>query len=147
MTSLFGEPVQGGAVTFAAPSSGASASPRVVTAAIGASGQASVSVIANTVAGSYTVTASAAGVVAPARFGLTNKAAAAMAVADLVSGAGASGRDVQSSVALLVGNPVTAADCADPISAATVLHDAALAQWYSSLDEVRHRPGSEVRPT
>ena len=58
-------------VTFAAPTSGASAILSNSTAATDANGQASVTATANTLAGSYTVTASAAGVSTPAIFVLT----------------------------------------------------------------------------
>jgi hypothetical protein len=77
VSSAFGEPVQGGVVTFSAPSSGASATfPNGNTATIDATGQASIAVNANTIAGSYTVTASAAGAAAVI-FTLTNAPGAA----------------------------------------------------------------------
>ena len=66
------EPVAGGLVTFTAPSSGASTNPAVITATIDGSGDATVAVIANGVAGMYTVAASASGVTSPADFTLTN---------------------------------------------------------------------------
>jgi parallel beta-helix repeat protein len=62
VSSLFGEPVQGGVVTFAVPSSGAGATfPGPNTSALDASGQAGVTVDANASPGSYAVTASARG--------------------------------------------------------------------------------------
>jgi hypothetical protein len=65
------EPVDGGVVTFAAPTTGASAALSTATAVI-ADGQAAVSATANTTAGAYTVTARAAGDTTAASFGLTN---------------------------------------------------------------------------
>ena len=62
VTSPYGEPVAGGVVTFTAPGSGAAATfPDGGTAAIDASGQASTVATANSVAGGYTVSASASG--------------------------------------------------------------------------------------
>lgn len=70
--SLNGEPVNGGVVTFAAPSFGASGSPvaSTVTFADGASAQ---SLTANAVVGSYAVTANTAGA-EPVTFSLTDRA-------------------------------------------------------------------------
>ena len=65
-------PYQGAIVTFAAPTSGASATLSSSTVVTGADGQASVTATADTVAGSYAVTASVSGVTTPASFGLTN---------------------------------------------------------------------------
>jgi hypothetical protein len=60
--SPFGEPVQGGVVTFAVPPSGASATfPAANTSTLDASGHAAVSVRANTITGTYAITASARG--------------------------------------------------------------------------------------
>ena len=71
VSSGFSEPVNGGQVTFIAPSSGASTNPAVNTATI-ASGAVSQSVTANgTAGGPYTVTASAAGATS-VNFSLTN---------------------------------------------------------------------------
>jgi hypothetical protein len=128
VTSAFGEPVQGGVVTFTAPSSGASTSPAVNTATIGSSGQASVSVTANSVAGGYTVTASASGVATPAQFSLTNTAAPANNVP-------LGGTDSQSHEVL--GN---VADGAGMTSADLDLHDTALAQWDSQPEDVGFSP-------
>ncbi len=66
------EPVAGGVVTFTAPSSGASAVLASGTAEISNNGVASVTATANSTAGSYSVTASAAGSVSPVSFALTN---------------------------------------------------------------------------
>ena len=71
VSSGFSEPVNGGQVTFTAPSSGASTNPAVNAATI-ASGAVSQSVTANgTAGGPYTVTASAAGATS-VNFSLTN---------------------------------------------------------------------------
>ncbi|MGH7224886.1 MAG: choice-of-anchor Q domain-containing protein, partial [Gemmataceae bacterium] len=67
------EPVDGGVVTFSAPSTGASANLSATIAVI-SNGSASVTATANSSAGSYTVTATASGVSAPATFSLTNNA-------------------------------------------------------------------------
>ena len=80
------EPVDGGIISFATPTAGASAVLSAATAVI-ANGQASVTATAGTVAGSYTVTASTAGVSTVAGFALTNTPAAAASVA-VVSGSG-----------------------------------------------------------
>jgi Bacterial Ig-like domain (group 3) len=73
VTSAAGDPVMGGVVTFVAPSSGGSASLSAQTATISCRGDAaSVTAIANSTAGSYHVTAMAAGAAAPAVFALTN---------------------------------------------------------------------------
>ncbi len=61
VTSSFGEPVQGGVVTFTAPGSGASATLTGNPATINASGQASVNATANNFMGAYTVSALANG--------------------------------------------------------------------------------------
>ncbi len=68
----FGNPVPGVTVTFAAPTSGASATLTGSPAVTGADGRASVTAAANATIGSYTVTASVAGVTAGADFMLTN---------------------------------------------------------------------------
>jgi hypothetical protein len=70
--------VAGGTVTFAAPTTGASAmlSPES-SVPVGANGQASVTAVANAIAGSYVVSATAAGA-GQVAFDLTNIAAAAL---------------------------------------------------------------------
>jgi hypothetical protein len=65
------EPVDGGVVTFTAPSSGASAALSAASATI-SGGLAAVTPKANASAGSYTITASASGAGTPASFALTN---------------------------------------------------------------------------
>ncbi len=67
------EPVDGGKVTFTAPSSGASTNPATNIATIAAGGAVSQSVTANATTGSYYVTASATGVATPVQFALSNK--------------------------------------------------------------------------
>jgi hypothetical protein len=66
------EPVAGGVITFAAPSSGASAGLSGVMVTIGPTGVASVTATANGTAGSYTANATTSGAAAPASFALTN---------------------------------------------------------------------------
>jgi hypothetical protein len=62
VTSAFGEPVQGGVVTFTGPNSGAGLTPVVNTATISAGGTASLTATANgVVGGPYTVITSASG--------------------------------------------------------------------------------------
>jgi predicted outer membrane repeat protein len=68
------EPVAGGVITFAAPSSGATAGLSGTTATIGSNGAASVNATANNTTGTYHVTATAAGAAASASFTLTNTA-------------------------------------------------------------------------
>ncbi|MEZ4363474.1 MAG: Ig-like domain-containing protein [Kofleriaceae bacterium] len=70
------QPVPGITVTFTPPASGAGATLSAATAVTNASGQVSLNATANTVAGSYAVTASVVGVVTPASFALTNTAGA-----------------------------------------------------------------------
>ncbi len=73
VTDGTGHPISGVTVTFAGPTSGAGVSfPDGNTAVTNAQGQASVSVTANAIGGTYTVTASVAGVATPASFVLTN---------------------------------------------------------------------------
>jgi hypothetical protein len=84
VTSAYGDPVQGGVVTFTAPPGGAGAtfpvSGDTTTATIDPVGQAAVACMANTVAGDYAVTASARGARFPAGFSLTNTPDAAAAL-------------------------------------------------------------------
>ncbi len=81
VTDAFGNPVSGASVAFAAPTgtvpSATLGSSPVLT---GSNGQVSETATANTHAGSYSVTATVAGVVTPATFSLTNVAGAAAAV-------------------------------------------------------------------
>ena len=80
----FVNPVDGGVIRFAAPPAGASAILSAATAVI-AGGQVGVTATANTTFGSYTVTASMAGVTTPAGFELTNTAAPQNLVAQPVA--------------------------------------------------------------
>lgn len=73
-------PLAGVPVTFTVPASGASATLSTVTVLTDASGLASVNATANTVAGSYNVTASVPGVTTPATFALTNTPGAASSI-------------------------------------------------------------------
>ena len=79
VTDPDGDPVPGVTVTFTVPSDGASAVLSSTTATTDATGRASVTATANTIAGSYVVTASVDGVDTPATFNLTNAAGAAVA--------------------------------------------------------------------
>jgi adhesin/invasin len=72
VTDAFANPLSGITVTFTAPGSGASAALTAATATTDANGHASVAATANSVVGSYTVTASVAGVTSAASFALTN---------------------------------------------------------------------------
>jgi predicted outer membrane repeat protein len=76
VSSPYGDPVQGGVVTFTAPASGAGAMLTGGTgsapAAIDPTGQAAVAAAADTIAGSYAVTASARGASFSAGFSLSN---------------------------------------------------------------------------
>src|SRR5207344_3313091 len=58
--------------TFATPATGAAATLSAATATTDTSGHASVSAVANATVGSYSVTASVAGIATPASFALTN---------------------------------------------------------------------------
>ncbi len=78
VTDASGNPVSNTTVTFAAPSSGASAILSSTTAVTGSNGEASVTAKANGIAGStaYSVSATVSGVSTPATFALTNTQAA-----------------------------------------------------------------------
>ena len=85
VTSAFGEPVGGGQVTFAAPTSGPSANLSSTTpVTIDASSQAQVSATANASGGTYSVVASASGA-ASASFTLTNQKLAQTIAFDPIS--------------------------------------------------------------
>ena len=89
----YGNPVPGVSVTFTAPSSGAgglfSNSTATISGTTNTSGQVSEAFTANTVAGSYSVTASTSGANTPASFSLTNAASTAASIA-ATSGSGQS---------------------------------------------------------
>ncbi|MDP3236610.1 MAG: Ig-like domain-containing protein [Myxococcales bacterium] len=78
-------PIPGLQVTFTAPGAGASASTALPFAITGANGRASIRPTANTVTGSYSVTASVPGIASTGAFTLTNTAGAPASVA-VVSG-------------------------------------------------------------
>ncbi|WP_440225049.1 beta strand repeat-containing protein [Dokdonella sp. MW10] len=82
----FGNAVPGVQVTFSAPSSGASAtfSPSTVTS--GANGLVTTTATANTIAGTYNVTVSVAGVATPITFPLTNSAGPAAGIGPITGG-------------------------------------------------------------
>ncbi len=73
--------VPGATVTFTAPAAGASATLTSSTAVTGTQGEAYVFATANSTAGSYSVTATTAGVAAPATFSLTNTVSAFVDIA------------------------------------------------------------------
>jgi len=72
VTDSLGNPLSGVTVTFAAPATGASASLSGSTVTTDLNGNASVTAVANSTVGSYTVTASVSGVTPSASFTLTN---------------------------------------------------------------------------
>ena len=72
VTDIYGDPLSGVVVNFAAPTVGASASLSATTAVTNSNGDANVSATANASIGSYAVTASVAGVGTVANFTLTN---------------------------------------------------------------------------
>ncbi len=76
ITGIYGNPASGATVTFSAPSSGAGATfPARATTTTNAEGKASVTAVANEVAGSHQVTAAVTGAATPAVFNLTNTGA------------------------------------------------------------------------
>jgi hypothetical protein len=113
-----GNPVSGVTVTFTAPASGAGATfTGGNTAVTNASGVASKAVTANSIAGSYNVTASAPGVATPATFSLTNTAGAAASI-EATSG---SGQSAQINTAFTNPLVVTVRDAdGNPVSGVTV---------------------------
>jgi hypothetical protein len=94
-TDSFGNPVPGVSVTFAGPTSGAGVTfPSGATRTTDAGGRAGVVAAAGASAGSYAVTAAAAGVATPATFTLTNTAAPAARATPLVVSGRADGTAV-----------------------------------------------------
>jgi hypothetical protein len=91
VTDQYGNPVEGFAVTFNVPAGGAggtfASGLGTITATTDANGEVSESFTANTVTGSYIVTASVSGVLTPATFGLTNTAGAPASI-NVTSGNG-----------------------------------------------------------
>lgn len=73
VVDAYGNPRAGTSVMFTAPGSGASAALSAASATTNASGIASITATANAAAGSYSVTASTAGVAASVMFALTNQ--------------------------------------------------------------------------
>jgi len=72
VTDAFGDVIPGVSVTFTTPGSGPSGTLRTATATTGENGQASETVTANGIAGSYQITAAISEVAMPAAFQLTN---------------------------------------------------------------------------
>ncbi|MFO0581631.1 MAG: Ig-like domain-containing protein [Anaeromyxobacter sp.] len=82
-----GNPIQGAAVAFAAPATGARAVLSGTAVTTDAAGEARVTATAGTVAGTYQVIATAAGVATPVTFDLANQPGAAAAIAAASAGA------------------------------------------------------------
>ncbi len=76
VSSPYGDPVEGGVITFTAPPKGPSATLQPGTATIDSKGRASVTAKANDMIGDYLVPASASGVISGKSFSLTNEEAA-----------------------------------------------------------------------
>ncbi|MEO7199116.1 MAG: Ig-like domain-containing protein [Dokdonella sp.] len=95
-----GDPIEGLSVNYSVPMSGASAVLASSTAVTGADGIASVDATANTVAGSYQIAVSVAGLPAPVLFDVTNRAGApaSVLIADGSGGGGGGGSGNQSAV-------------------------------------------------
>ena len=112
----FGNGVPGQTVTFAVPSTGASGTLSSLTAVTDATGKASVTITANTTAGSYAVTASCPGVAATASFSLSNLSGDAQIVSvrsgsqQSAAVATAFGAPLIARVQDKFGNPVVGAD-------------------------------------
>jgi filamentous hemagglutinin family protein len=70
----YGNPVPNATVSFGVPGTGASGTPSAATVTTNASGNATINITANTVAGSFNSTGSVGGVATPATFSLTNLA-------------------------------------------------------------------------
>ena len=104
-------------VTFTAPGSGAAATPSPTTVATDASGDATLSMAANTIAGTYNVTASVPSVATPASFALTNVAGAGTTIA-IVSGNAQSAAVTQAFGAAFVASLVDA--FGNPVAGATI---------------------------
>ncbi|HEY4183698.1 MAG TPA: Ig-like domain-containing protein [Polyangia bacterium] len=102
VTDGSGNPVAGVTVTFLVPSSGASATLGSASVVTNASGVASTTATANGAAGAYVVNASAAGVMLPVSFSLTNSAAGAATLT--VSG----GSGQTATVSMAFGTPLSA---------------------------------------
>jgi hypothetical protein len=93
VTDADGDPVPNVVVQFDAPANGAGATLSATSVMTGVNGVAAASATANTVAGSYTVSVSVAGVDTPATFSLINTAAAPAAI-DRVGPQGEQSTDV-----------------------------------------------------
>lgn len=120
-----GNPISGIVVTFTAPTSGASATflggVTTITSATNASGMAAVGVTANTIAGSYIVTATVSGVATPATFSLTNTAGTAASIAATAG----SNQSAQEKSAFATALAATVKDkYGNPVSGASVVFNA-----------------------
>ena len=113
VTDAAANPVSGATVTFMAPGSGASAALTGPSAITDATGHASVNAVANSVAGSYTVTAGTPGASGTASFSLTNQAASAAKLAFVQQPASTTAGSTISAVSLSLtdsgNNPVSGA--------------------------------------
>ncbi|HEY0192161.1 MAG TPA: Ig-like domain-containing protein [Kofleriaceae bacterium] len=140
LTDSNGNPVSGVTVTFTAPASGAQANLSASTAVTDSSGLASVTATAGTVAGAYTVTASAPLAGELASFALTNDSGPAASISavsggDQTAAAGAAfAAPLVAQVADASGNPVAGATVsfAAPSSGATAALGSATAVTDSS---------------
>ena len=125
VTDASAQPVAGATVTFTAPGSGASgsfgAAGATVTAVTGSNGVATApQLTANNTAGSFSVSASVAGVSAPATFALTNASqSAGQPAAIAASAGGGQTATVGTAFATNLGAKVTDAS-AQPVAGATV---------------------------
>lgn len=154
--SAFGEPVQGGLITFTASGGSATAVfPEASTATVDSTGRASVTVAANAAAGTYAVTASANGA-SSAHFSLTNLPAVFLVTNNLDSGPGSfrqaildvdatSGSDV---IRFAIGTGMQTINLASPLPAITqpVLIDGTSQPGYSGVPLIELN-GADAGPT
>ncbi len=86
VTDAEGNPLQGVTVTFAMPSTGASAVPSLTTVVTDVGGRAQITAAANGTSGTYNVVATAAGVATPTAFRLTNTGPSQPAITSVAGG-------------------------------------------------------------
>jgi hypothetical protein len=153
VTDMVGDPVPGVTVTFSAPASGASATLSAPTAVTDINGFAEVDATANTIAGSYVVTASVENVDTPASFSLTNSAGAAASSVTATGGTQSTPVNTSFPLPLVVfvadeyGNAVAGADAtfAAPASGpSAVLSDTNATTDASGLAQVSATANGEV---
>jgi hypothetical protein len=153
VTDTVGDPVPGVTVTFSAPASGASATLSAPTAVTDINGFAEVDATANTIAGSYVVTASVENVDTPASFSLTNSAGAAASSVTATGGTQSTPVNTSFPLPLVVfvadeyGNAVAGADAtfAAPASGpSAVLSDTNATTDASGLAQVSATANGEV---